>query len=277
MTRPSEKPAPEAPPREQRTVSGTATRGVLRPAWNLIFRVVRWLARHGGTVYQSFGIVLLGGATAAILLTIVFAELAGHVNAGRTQAFDDAVMQFVARHQQPLLRNMMVEITALGTGIVVTMIVVVSSAVLWLNHHRHSAVLLLVVTVGGIVLNNLLKSGFGRPRPQIFEWGTHALSSSFPSGHAMSSAVVYGTVAYLVARLQRERLPRVLTIIVAGILIVLISASRLYLGVHYPSDVLAGVVIGLAWTGFCMAVLEAAQMYARRNAPEMLESDSGRL
>lgn len=99
------------------------------------------------------------------------------------------------------------------------------------------------------------------------------MSSSFPSGHAMSSVIVYGTVAYLAARLQQNLASRVLTMLIAALMIGAICFSRLYLGVHYPSDVIAGVVIGLAWAGFCMAVLEAAQLYAKFNAPQMLKDE----
>jgi undecaprenyl-diphosphatase len=83
----------------------------------------------------------------------------------------------------------------------------------------------------------------------------------------MSATVVYGTVAYLVARLQKHTLSRVLTLGAAFLLIALICLTRLYLGVHYPSDVLGGVVVGLAWAGFCMATLEASLVLARRRAP----------
>jgi undecaprenyl-diphosphatase len=161
----------------------------------------------------------------------------------------------------------------LGTGTVVGMIVIIAGTFLWLNQHKHSAILLIAATVGGIILDNLLKIGFNRPRPQIFKWGTYAVSSSFPSGHAMSSVIVYGTVAYLAARLQRNVASRILTMVFAAFMIIAICSSRLYLGVHYPSDVLAGVVIGLAWAAFCMAVLEAAQLYAKRNAPQLLADE----
>ena len=86
----------------------------------------------------------------------------------------------------------------------------------------------------------------------------------------MSAAAVYGTVAYLAARLQKRYVHRVITLVAAFILIVLIAATRLYLGVHYPSDVLAGIIIGLAWASFCMATLEAIQVYARRRKPDIL-------
>jgi undecaprenyl-diphosphatase len=84
----------------------------------------------------------------------------------------------------------------------------------------------------------------------------------------MSATVVYGTVAYLLARLQKHRWARALTLSAAMLIITLICLTRLYLGVHYPSDVLAGVIVGLAWSGFCMATLEASLVLARRRAPK---------
>ena len=258
---------------DRRQRGGAATRGRAHLAWDILFRVLRWSAAHARGAYTTFGIFLLAGAAVAGTLTWAFAKLAARVQSGKTQAFDDAVLRFLGAHQQTFWHDAAIELTALGTGLVVFMTVAVAALFLWLTRHRHSAVLLVVATVGGLGLNNLLKFGFDRPRPQIFAWGTHVISSSFPSGHAMNSAIVYGTVAYLAARLQRHRLSRVLTMGVAIILIVLICLSRIYLGVHYPSDVAAGVIVGLAWAAFCMAILEAAQLYARRNAPEMLRSE----
>jgi undecaprenyl-diphosphatase len=258
---------------QRRSGSTARTRGHFRLVWDLVFNVVRFLARHVDNARTIFGIFLLSGAVVAIGCTWAFAELASHVRGGGTQAFDDAVMRWIGAHQSGALQAFMLEITALGTGTVVAMIVLVSGMFLWLNSHKHSAVLLMAATVGGIVLNNLLKIGFSRPRPQVFEWGTHAASSSFPSGHAMSSIVVYGTVAYLAARLQQRTATRVFTLAMAVFIIVAICVSRIYLGVHYPSDIMAGLMIGLAWAGFCMAVLEAAQLYAKRNAPEMLAEE----
>ena len=258
---------------ERRDRMGSIARGRMRGLWNVIFRILRLFERHARNAYATFGLFLLSGAAIALAFTYMFAKLASRVVSGRTQRFDDAVMNFIAANQNPTLKSAMLEITMLGTGTVVMTMVIVAAAFLWLNKHKHSSILLGVATGGGIVLNNLLKSGFDRPRPQIFEWGTHAVTSSFPSGHAMSAAIVYSTIAYLVARLQRDHVSRVLTMTMAAILIVLICVSRLYLGVHYPSDVLAGVIIGLAWAGFCMATLEAIQLFARRNSPAMLEQE----
>jgi undecaprenyl-diphosphatase len=152
-------------------------------------------------------------------------------------------------------------------------IVFISALFLWLSDHRFSALLLVIATWGGVVINSLLKNTFDRPRPQVFEWGAHVLTSSFPSGHAMSSTIAYGTVAYLAARLQKRRWSRWVTFVVAATVIVLISMSRLYLGVHYPSDVLAGSLMGLGWAGFCMAILEGIQVFGRRYRPRILEHE----
>ena len=150
---------------------------------------------------------------------------------------------------------------------VVLTIVGVAAAFLWRTEHKHSARLLLAATAGSILLNNVLKLYFDRPRPEVFDRLTHTASSSFPSGHAMSATVVYGTVGYLLARLHKRPWARAVTLLLAVTMILLICFSRLYLGVHYPSDVLAGIVIGLAWSGFCMATLEASLALARRRAP----------
>jgi undecaprenyl-diphosphatase len=257
----------------RRSRAASKTRGRFRPVWDLVFGFVRFIARRVQNAQAVFGIFLMSGALIAVAFTWAFTELAGHVRSGKTQAIDDAIMRWVATHQYPGLERTMLEVTSLGTGLVVGVLVLVAGMFLWLNSHKHSAVLLVAATLGGIVLNNLLKLGFSRPRPQVFEWGTHAASFSFPSGHAMSSVIVYSVVAYLAARLQQRAASRVLTLLLAAGVILAISVSRVYLGVHYPSDILAGMLIGLAWAGFCMAVLEAAQLYARRNAPQMLAQE----
>ena len=255
------------------TEAGPDTRGHFRRLWDVAFIAVRFIARHAHNTYATFGIFVLAGAAIAVAGTWGFAELAGHVSSGGTQAFDDAVLQWLGQRRTKPLDAFMLDITSLGTSSVVAMIVGVAALFLWLNKHKHSAILLLVSTAGGVLLNNLLKLGFSRPRPDIVPWITTATFYSFPSGHAMSATVVYSTVAYLAGRLQRTHRARIAVAVVATLVIAIICLSRLYLGVHYPSDVLAGIIIGVAWAGFCMATLEVIQLYARRNAPQMLEEE----
>lgn len=256
---------------ERRNSRPSATRGRTRVLWDFVFRSVRWVAGHAHSAYTTFGILILGGLVIGVGLSYGFARVAGQVVSGGTSGFDDAAMKYMGAHQVPWISKAMVEVTMLGTGVVVAMIIAVSALFLWLYDYKQSATLLLFTTLGGLLLNSVLKAGFDRPRPQFFEWGTHAMTSSFPSGHAMSAAIVYPTVAYLATRLQKTHKARFATMFAAAILVVLISLSRVYLGVHYPSDVLAGVIVGLAWSAFCMTTLEVAQLYAKRNAPAMVE------
>ncbi|HUQ19051.1 MAG TPA: phosphatase PAP2 family protein [Gemmatimonadaceae bacterium] len=228
---------------------------------------------RGASLLGALGIFLVAGVIVAAFCTWAFSEIAETVMAGGTQGFDENILRWLHARHTHALDAAMIEITALGTGTVVLMIVCVAALFLTLTKHKYSAMLLLVATAGGILLDLILKLRFDRPRPHVFEWGTNAVSSSFPSGHAMSATIVYSTVAYLAARLQTRVWARWATMLLAVILIFLICLSRLYLGVHYPSDVIAGVVIGLAWAGFCMATLEAMQKFSRRRAPESIKDE----
>jgi undecaprenyl-diphosphatase len=268
MTRPNS--ADRIPPtaHERREIR----RGHLVRFWDLIYGGLRKVGLHISSFYVSVGVFLVAGAIIAIVATMGFAELAEHVLAGGTQAFDVAILQWLHAHQSPLLTSIMVEMTYLGTGTVVLTVVGVTALFLWHTEHKHSARLLLAATIGNILLNGALKLVYHRPRPSVFAWQTTAVSSSFPSGHAMSATVVYGTVAYLLMRLQKHTWAKMMTLSGAIILILLICLTRLYLGVHYPSDVLGGIIVGLAWAAFCMATLEASLALGRRRAPrEVLE------
>ena len=242
--------------------------------WNLLFGAIRFATGHARTFYGAVGIFLVMGVSLAIVAAMGFSELAEHVLAGGTQAFDVAILQWLHLHQHPLLTAVMVEMTYLGTGTVVLTVVGVTALFLWHTEHKHSARLLLASTIGNILLNGALKLVYHRARPSVFEWQTTAVSSSFPSGHAMSATVVYGTVAYLLVRLQKHRWARMLTLFGATLLILLICLTRLYLGVHYPSDVIGGIIVGLAWGAFCMATLEASLVLARRRAPNAVVSEA---
>jgi len=238
--------------------------------WNLIYHGMRTAGLDAKSFYTTVGIFLTIGVIIAVIATMAFAELAENVLAGGTQAFDVAILQWLHGHQSKPLTALMVEMTYLGTGTVVIVVVGVAALFLWHTEHKHSARLLLAATIGNIILNGVLKLVYHRARPSVFEWQTSAVSSSFPSGHAMSATVVYGTVAYLLMRLQKHRWAKILTLGAAVSLILLICLTRLYLGVHYPSDVMGGIIVGLGWASFCMATLEASLVLARRRAPRVV-------
>ncbi|MFL5488453.1 MAG: phosphatase PAP2 family protein [Gemmatimonadaceae bacterium] len=252
----------------------SAQRGSLSAYVNPLYKALRVSADRVDSLVAALGIFLVSGLVVALVGTALFVMLASHVKSGATQAFDEAVIRWMGTHHSRNLDAIMLELTALGTATVVLTIVAVASLFLVLTRHKYSAILLLASTFGGIVLDGVLKLGFNRPRPSIFVSDVRTFSSSFPSGHAMSAAVVYTTVAYLAARLHQRRWARWLVMIAAFILVALIAISRLYLGVHYPSDVIAGLAIGLAWAGFCMAALEAIQKFGIRRDPRILQDEA---
>lgn len=263
---PTAPPAPvEAPVADaERRTRHRGRASVLR---GLVFKGLRVAGSRANSFYATAGIVLIVGTVLALLGTLAFAQIGDYVQDGVTQPFDVAVLQWLGAHHTKLLTSAAVELTYLGTGTVVLMIVCVAALFLWHTEHKHSARILLFAVAGNIALNGMLKLMFHRARPTVFTWQTTAVSSSFPSGHAMSATVCYGVVAYLASRLQSHRISRIATLTAAVILILLICSTRLYLGVHYPSDVIAGIIVGVAWSGFCLAVFETALVLARHRAP----------
>lgn len=151
------------------------------------------------------------------------------------------------------------EITAVGDTLVVLVIAGVASSLLWLLQRRGYAILLPVAVVGAGLIAGMLKMIFDRPRPELFDYAHNVGLSSFPSGHATKSLVLFVALAYVIHRLSPRRWISVLAVAVAGVLILLIGLSRLYLGVHYPSDILAGYVVGFSWAIFCSLGVEAVQ------------------
>lgn len=220
--------------------------------------------RGTGSLTAALGLVLIIGFVAAAAMGWIFTELAETVQSGATLVVDDSILRWMAAHQSPLATTTALELTALGTGAVVIMMTAVSGMFLALTGQRKAALLLVAATVGGLALNLLLKLHYHRPRPHILPWATNVVSSSFPSGHAMNAVIVYGTIAYLAARLSRRWSLRVTTQLLAVLVMIGICASRVYLGVHYPSDVLGGAIIGAAWAVFCMAALESVQKLRQR-------------
>lgn len=230
----------------------------------MIHSILRFIARHVRGFAGALATFVTVGAIVAAVAIGIFALIAEGVEEGFTQAFDEAVLRWFEGMRTPGLDKAMLEITTLGSGLVLVVIVLVASVFLWQTQHKWSVYLLLLGTLGGKLLNTILKLSYERPRPTIVESVTDVYSASFPSGHAMSSMVVYGSVAYLVGRLEAKHGLRYTTWIFAAIAIILIGISRMYLGVHYPSDVIAGFIAGIAWLGFVVASMQALQFFAER-------------
>ena len=143
------------------------------------------------------------------------------------------------------------DITALGSGAVLTLMTLLVVGYLLIESWYASAVLFLASVVGGALLTTGLKAFFGRDRPNVVPHLTDAFFKSYPSGHSMMSSVVYLTAAVILARTLRRRPAKIYCVSAALFLSFLVGLSRVYLGVHYPTDVVAGWTGGIAWALLC--------------------------
>jgi len=187
--------------------------------------------------------------------TWAFIALLDEVHESALQNLDETLLQWLAAHQgPPWVQEAMRDVTALGGMAVLTFITIVVVGFLSLQRKKHAAGLLIVAVGGGLMLSMILKWAIARPRPLIVPHGAYIYSSSFPSGHSMLSAVVYLTLGTLLARITPQIILRVYLIAIAILLTAGVGFSRVYLGVHWPSDVLAGWSAGLAWASTCWLV-----------------------
>ena len=190
-----------------------------------------------------------------------FLEIAEDVIEGDNKSLDVAIFMALRSPTNPLaplgppwFQELARDITALGSPIILAIVVIATLGLLMLSGNRRTAAFLLASTSGGAVLSMLLKHFIGRPRPDLVPHATQVFSASFPSGHAMLATVVYLTVAALSVRLLPTRILQVYLMAIAVTLSVLIGISRIYLGVHWPSDVLGGWAAGASWALVCWLV-----------------------
>jgi undecaprenyl-diphosphatase len=196
-------------------------------------------------------LALVAAATTALTLFIKVAE---EVVEGDTHKIDRGIILWLRDTDKPTdplgpvwLEDSARDITALGSPAVLGLVVLISSFFLLLAGKRRLSVFILAAAGGGTLAVTLLKEAFARPRPDLTPEGLLVYTASFPSGHAMVSAVVYLTLGALIARLAPRRLLKLYVMTVALVLTGLVGFSRVYLGAHWPSDVLAGWAIGAAW------------------------------
>jgi undecaprenyl-diphosphatase len=209
-----------------------------------------------------------------VAAVVAFVLLGDVVIDGATRAFDEAVLRWAARHRSPGLDSVMRDITALGSTVVLLVLAGAAATFLWLTRHRLSVLVLALAVLAASILNLVLKALYDRPRPDVVPRVVEVVSPSFPSGHALGAFAVYGTLAYLIARLEPTRRLRTATWVIAALIILAVGVSRVYLGVHYPSDVLAGFIIALAWIAFTAVGVTAFTFFARRR-PELRREEKG--
>ncbi len=222
----------------------------------LLYRFTRYF--RGREPIVLFGILLV------VLLSWGFIELAGEVIEGDTASFDQWAVRSLRQPDNlalpigpPWMAEVGRDLTGLGGVAVLLLFIFGSAGFLAINRAYRMLVLLLVSTLGGIIASSLMKQWFMRPRPDIVPHLSEVYTSSFPSGHSMMSAVVYLTLATLLTTVVRHFWVRVYVIGAAVVLTVLVGLSRIYMGVHYPTDVLAGWAAGLVWALSCWLISKA--------------------
>ena len=199
-----------------------------------------------------------------------FAELAGEIADGGTHGFDESLLLALRVPGDPAdpigppaVETVMRDLTALGGFAILLLVALTALTVLVLKGQPRSAVLLAAAVAGGQALSSATKGLFDRPRPDLVPWGTDALTASFPSGHATMAAATWLTLAAMLARAEPRRPLKALYLGLAALVVAAVGVSRVYLGVHWPSDVLAGWSLGTAWALLCYTVAQALDRSGR--------------
>ncbi len=221
-----------------------------------INQITQWLRRSG-----RLEISLLLAGLVVIIGAWMFAALAGEVLEGDTLKYDDRILLALRKPgnlAEPIgpvwLLQIARDLTAMGGVSVLSIVCAVVAGYLLLRRHYGRLIFTMASVVSGTLIALVFKEVFHRPRPQIVPHLTDISTASFPSGHSMISSVTYLTLAALLARSSDEWRLKVYFLVVAVVLIVLIGCSRVFLGVHFPTDVLAGWCAGITWAIACCLV-----------------------
>jgi len=196
----------------------------------------------------KIGFSVLGALLIAVTALFVFGWLAEEVLEGDTQKFDAFVRDAVHQLTTPGLTHLMQAFSVLGSVAVITALSLLAICIFVYFHHVRTAALVAITMLGAGVLDLALKHTFHRARPMGF-FGISPSSYSFPSGHALGSLCFYGVLAAILSARVRGRAARFCIWIATTILVTLIGFSRIFLGVHYPSDVIAGYCAAAVWVG----------------------------
>jgi membrane-associated phospholipid phosphatase len=203
------------------------------------------------TLIVTIGVV---GLTSCLLISFILAWLFQEVLEREALAFDSSWLYWLHGYANPSRDAVMLIITQLADASIVLVIVAVTLGILWWQHHREEANFFALACLGAFILNTGLKLFFTKPRPHIIPSLIAETSFSFPSGHALGGFVMYGFLAYLLS----AHFPKFSKLIytLAVLTIALIGLSRMYIGVHWPTDIIAGYGIGYLWLMICITMLK---------------------
>ena len=214
-------------------------------------------------MWKVFGALLLVGLVATSVMMLTIAEVHEHIYGARLMRLDERIQGDVHGDTTPGLTRVMLWLTDIGSPKVLIPAIPLLAGLLWWRRLRHAGLLLLVATGGSGLLVLLLKLHFRRVRPDLPWAFAHEPSYSFPSGHSVLAVVVYGTLLYIGMRRLPRTWERVAVCVLAVTLILGIGTSRIYLGVHYPSDVAAGYFVGAVW----LIAVMGSDWCVRRSTP----------
>ncbi|MEG3901554.1 phosphatase PAP2 family protein [Microcoleus sp. B4-C5] len=228
----------------------------------------------GSKIRSLISIIRLTGLAVAALAMWGFATIAEEVLEKESYAFDTSILLALRQLHTPLRDQIMLGFTFLGEPNLLLVICLTLGIILLARNHRSESATIAIAGGGAIGLNLLLKKLFARDRPQLWERVVNVTFYSFPSGHAMISMVIYGLLGYFLGvRFPKQRwLIYSLTVV----LIAAIGLSRLYLGVHWPTDVIAGYTAGLVWLITCIITLEIwkeLRSFTRASKEEFLSQE----
>lgn len=194
------------------------------------------------------------GLAVCLLIIYILSELSEEVWEKEAFAFDKTILLWIHQFSNPTWDTIMLNITKLGNPMMMVTITIITFGILWWKRYRQEAKIFGLHALGGAILSYGLKLAFNKSRPQLWEQLINETSFSYPSGHALGSMVIYGFLAYLLSSHYAKFAKIIYTC--AAILIAAIGLSRLYLGVHWPTDVIAGYGIGYLWVMFSIIMLK---------------------
>ncbi|WP_339745993.1 phosphatase PAP2 family protein [uncultured Rubinisphaera sp.] len=229
-------------------------------------RFIQWLGKHELTTLIL--IAVIGGGSWG------FIELADEVLEGESEDFDRAVLLSMRNSEDitdPLgpvwLEEIGRDITALGGNAILIFLTLSIAGFLVLMKQKWVALFLVCAVASGMLMSSGLKLFFDRPRPDLVPHGSHVYTRSFPSGHSALSAVTYLTLGALLARVQQRRRLKAYILLQALFITIAVGTSRVYLGVHWPTDVLAGWTIGATWAAICWMIFRWFQRETQIDQP----------
>jgi undecaprenyl-diphosphatase len=196
---------------------------------------------------RAFAILVLGGLLMSIFVTLIMAKIHEAIAQPFLEHVDQYLLQAIHAHNTHALTKLAFTLSFIGSPRALGPGILIACVILWIRRMRHDAVLLAIAIAGAALIDTILKLHFRRIRPTVAWALAKEHSFSFPSGHSVGAVVLYGTITYLVWSHLHDLRQRVAVIVCALLLIAGIGLSRVYIGVHYPTDVAAGYLVGLLW------------------------------